>query len=442
MRSPRPERRPGALIMSKLTDFMKKLYSSMLCATAALLVGAGMWSCARNAEEVSEKVEFVQVKGQDLVKPDGSKLFIVGTNLGNWLNPEGYMFGFQRMNAPRQINELICELVGPDKAAEFWAQFKDNYITKDDIDFIAKSGANTVRLPFHYKLFTDEDYMGLTSNQDGFARIDSVVSWCRDNDLYLILDMHDAPGGQTGDNIDDSYGYPWLMESEKSQQQFADIWQKIAEYYKNEPTILGYELINEPVATYFGEQQDSLNSKLIDVYKKGVEAVRKVDPNHIILIGAPQWNSNFTPLEGVDFGPQVMYTCHRYGGPATTEAIRSFIDFRDKSNLPMYMGEIGHNTDEWQADFVQVMKDNNIGYTFWPYKKRDNSCMMGITMPEEWEEIIKFAEGPHHTFAEIRDAKPDRAKAQVALDKFIEQCRQKNCVPQEGYINSIGLKVP
>lgn len=35
--------------------------------------------------------------------------------------------------------------------------------------------------------------MGLTADQDGFARVDSLVEWCRESDLYLILDMHDAP---------------------------------------------------------------------------------------------------------------------------------------------------------------------------------------------------------------------------------------------------------
>ena len=415
--------------------------STILSLIALLALSLPFSSCTDKSPAENEALKFVQVQGPDLIKPDGSKLFIVGTNLGNWLNPEGYMFGFQRMNSPRQINEVISELVGPDKAAEFWQQFKDNYITKADIDYIASTGANTIRLPFHYKLFTDEDYMGLTSNQDGFARIDSVVNWCRANDLYLILDMHDAPGGQTGDNIDDSYGYPWLLESEKSQEQFCTIWRDIADHYKDEPVILGYELINEPIATYFNNQ-DELNAKLEPLHKRAVAAIREVDPNHIILIGAPQWNSNFEPLNDTDYDPQLMFTCHRYGGPATAEAIQSYIDFRDKSNRPMYMGEIGHNTDEWQADFVKVMKENNIGYTFWPYKKRDNSCMMGITMPEEWEEVIKFAEGPHHTFAEIREAKPDRAKAQIALDKFIEQCKQQNCVPQSTYITSIGLTLP
>lgn len=100
-------------------------------------------------------------------------------------------------------------------------------------------------------LFANEDYMGLTVNQDGFQRLDSLMAWCRESSIYLILDMHDAPGGQTGDNIDDSYGYPWLMTSEAIQQQFVEIWKKIAAHYKNKPVILGYDLLNEPIATYF-----------------------------------------------------------------------------------------------------------------------------------------------------------------------------------------------
>ena len=74
---------------------------------------------------------------------------------------------------------------------------------------------------------------------------------CRNAGLYLILDMHDAPGGQTGDNIDDSYGYPWLLENEDCQKQFVDIWVNIASRYKEEPVILGYDLMNEPIAPYF-----------------------------------------------------------------------------------------------------------------------------------------------------------------------------------------------
>lgn len=408
------------------------------------VISASAGGCKSVSADVAAELPdsaFMRVDGHDLIAPDGSKFFIVGTNLGNWLNPEGYMFGFGRTNAARQIDDVLCQLVGPDATADFWTEFKDNYITRKDVEYIASTGANTIRLPFHYKLFTDEDYMGLTSAQDGFERVDSVVAWCKDNGLYLILDMHDAPGGQTGDNIDDSYGWPWLMESAKSQKLYCDIWRGIADRYKNEPVILGYELINEPVATHFGEAQDSLNTRLIDVLKMGLAAIREVDTKHIVLIGSPQWNSNFTPLEGVDFNdPQVMYTCHRYGGEPTAEAIKSYIDFRDNVNRPMYMGEIGHNTDQWQADFVKVMKDNNIGYTFWPYKKRDGSCMMGIGMPEGWKEIVKYAEGPHYTYSEMRENMPDRAIVRKAMAEYLDSCRLENCHPQMEYIASMGLE--
>ena len=73
--------------------------------------------------------------------------------------------------------------------------------------------------------------------------------------------MHDAPGGQTGDNIDDSYGYPWLFSSKESQQLFCEIWKKIAARYKNEPVILGYDLLNEPIAPYFNNMEE-LNAQL------------------------------------------------------------------------------------------------------------------------------------------------------------------------------------
>lgn len=386
------------------------------------------------------KGDFVTVDGKNLVKPNGERLYIQGTNLGNWLNPEGYMFGFTRTNSAWMIDLMMKEMVGPDATVAFWQAFRQNYITQKDIEFIARQGANTVRLPFNYKLFTNEEYMGQTEEKNAFDIFDRVVDWCREAGLYLILDMHDCPGGQTGDNIDDGYGYPWLFESEKSQQLFCRIWQQIAQHYKDEPVVLGYELMNEPIAHYF-ENKDSLNQLLEPLYMRAVKAIRQVDKNHIILLGGARWNSDFSMFTDWGFDNNIMYTCHRYGGPATAEAIKDFISFRDKTGLPMYMGEIGHNTDEWQAQFVQVMKDNNIGYTFWPYKKVDNSCMMGFLRPEGWDSIVvKFSETSRNTYKEWREARPDQQRARELLMRFVENTRFENCKPQEKYIQSMGLR--
>ena len=385
-------------------------------------------ACTAGSGEKGAK-GFVTVQGHDLIKPNGEKLFIQGTNLGNWLNPEGYMFGFGRTNSAWMIDLMMKEAVGPDATADFWKQFKDNYVTKADIDFIAQQGANTIRLPFNYKLFTDEDYMGLTGPKDGFERIDSVVSWCKSNGLYLILDMHDCPGGQTGDNIDDGHGYPWLFESEKSQQLFCKIWQQIAFRYRQETTILGYELMNEPIAHYF-ENRYELYKLLQPLYKKTVEAIRKVDENHIILLGGAHWNSFFWMLDDASYDDKLMYTCHRYGGPATKETITHYINFRDSINRPMYMGEFGHNTMEWQSDFVKVLKQNV-----------DNSCMMAIQRPEGWDSIVvKYSETSRNTYQEWREARPDQAKFRQLLSEFAKNCRIENCTPQKDYIQSMGLR--
>ena len=203
---------------------------------------------------------------------NGKKLYIVGTNLGNWLNPEGYMFVFKKTNCEWMINDMVCELAGPD--------------------------------------FAREDYMGKNDETEGFKQMDKVIDWCRKYDLHLILDMHDCPGGQTGDNIDNGHGYPRLFESEASQQLFCQIWQKIASCYKDEPVILGYELMNEPIATMFSDSlRAALNAKLEPHYKRATKAIREVDLNHIILLGGAQWNGNFEPFSDWKFDDKIMYTC-------------------------------------------------------------------------------------------------------------------------------------
>ena len=393
---------------------MKRILFAILSLTFAMGLHAGT------------RGKFVHVEGPNLIKPNGEKLFIQGTNLGNWLNPEGYMFGLQKTNSAWMIDLMIKEMVGPDAAADFWQAFRQNYITQADIQYIAQQGANTIRLPFNYKLFTDEDYMGETGKKEVFALMDRLVEWCRAEGLYLILDMHDCPGGQTGDNIDDGL--------------FCHIWQQIARHYRNEPVILGYELMNEPIAHFF-ENKDSLNQLLEPLYKRAVKAIRQVDKNHIILLGGARWNSDFFMFTDWTFDSNIMYTCHRYGGPATAEAIKDYIDFRDKTGLPMYMGEIGHNTNEWQAAFVQVMKDANIGYTFWPYKKIDSSCMMGIQRPEGWDScVVKFSETSRNSYKEWREARPDQKTALRLLMQYAENALFTHCQPQSDYIRSMGLK--
>jgi len=381
---------------------------------------------------------FMHTSGKEIIGVDGKPFLIRGTNLGNWLVPEGYMFKFKNTNSPRMIHEAIAQLIGPSEAAAFWEKYLANYITEADIHYLKGIGVNSIRLPFNYRLFTREDYLGANDPGRGFQLMDKLVGWCKKEGLFIILDMHCAPGGQTGDNIDDGWGYPFLFESEADQQLTIKTWRKIADWYKNEPTIMGYDLLNEPIAHYF--DADKLNPFLEPFYKRLVKEIRAVDPNHIIFLGGAQWNTNFKVF-GVPFDANVVYTFHKYGDGANQGSIQRFIDFRDKYNVPIYAGETGENTDEWVADFRKVLEDNHIGWHFWPYKKMESTRnIVSVNKPAYYDSLIKYAESPRAGFKDIRTLKPDRAEIKKALDGFLSNCLFEHCTINNGYIRALGLR--
>jgi endoglucanase len=394
---------------------------------------------SQDAVAYAQKSGFIYTKGGEVLSPDGSPFIIRGTNLGNWLVPEGYMFKLQNVNSPRLINEGLRELIGPEETKRFWEKYLQTYITRDDIHYLKSIGANSIRVPFNYRLFTNEDYMGRNNAKHGFELLDKLIGWCKKENLYVILDMHCAPGGQTGDNIDDGVGYPFLFESEADQQLTTDIWKRIAGHYKNETIIIGYDLLNEPIAHYF--DKDHFNPRLEPLYKKITAAIRQVDKNHLLFLGGAQWDSNFKPF-GQPFDDKLVYTFHKYWTPAVKAVIQDYIDFRDKYNVPIYCGETGENTDQWVDSFRLVLEKEKIGWHFWPYKKMDNTRgVMQFNRPLNYDSVIAFMETPKKNFQDIRRARPKNMDAiKKALDDFLVNCRFENCQPNEGYIKALGFK--
>jgi len=385
----------------------------------------------------SGQTRFVTTAGRMIVAPDGKPLLLKGINLGNWLLPEGYMFKFKTTNSPRLIQAAINELVGEDEARRFWTTYRDHYITRADIHFIKQSGFNSVRVPFNYRLFVSD---GMIPNLagPGYELLDRVVDWCRREGLYVILDMHAAPGGQTGDNIDDSWGYPFLFESNESQEMTVNLWRKIAARYQDQPTVIGYDLLNEPIAPYF--DTISLNAKLEPLYRKIVTGIREVDRNHIIFLGGAQWDTNFKVFDA-PFDRKLAYTFHKYWMTVNQDAIQEYLNFRDRYNVPVWMGESGENTDEWIDSFRSLLDSHDIGWCFWPYKKLDaKSCIVSINPPEDWAAIVAFVEGPRMTFEEVRKHRPPKEKMERALSAYLEQIKFANCRINQGYLKALGLR--
>jgi endoglucanase len=378
---------------------------------------------------------FVTVRGRELIDPAGFPLMLRGINLGNWLVPEGYMFKLDSASSPRLINGLFSELIGPDETRAFWKEFRDAYITREDIHAIKRLGLNSVRVPFNARLFMPEEFDGLSS-EDPFVYLDRVVAWCHEAGLWVILDMHCAPGGQTGDNIDDGWGYPFLFESPASQERTIALWRKIARRYASETTVLGYDLLNEPIAHYFDVA--TLNPLLEPLYKRIVSAIRTVDTTHVVILGGAQWDSNFSVF-GPPFDVKAVYTFHKYWTDSTQAVIQEYADFRSAYNVPIWLGESGENTNAWIDSFRRLLERNGIGWCFWPFKRMDAvRCVVTFSMPPGWEVVQRYDRERGTGYNSMRSNRPDPAIVRAALKDILRQIRYENCRPNPGYISALG----
>jgi hypothetical protein len=309
---------------------------------------------------------FLHTSGDKIVDGNGTEIILEGIGLGGWLLMEGYMLhtsGFA--NAQWDIKEHIEDLIGSTNAETFYEVYHKNYVQKADIDKIAEWGFNSIRLPFHYNILTPEGSPGVYL-EEGFAIIDSLLSWCEANQIYLILDMHAAPGGQSNEPISDyNPANPSLWEDPENQDRTVDIWRKIAERYYDKQWIGGYDLINEPKWD-LGPN----NQPLRDLYIRITDTIRVVDTNHIIFIEGNWFATDFNGLTP-PWDDNMVYSFHKYWNSNNQSAIGYLVSIRNQYDVPLWLGETGENSNAWFVDCVELMQDNNIGWAWWPHKKID-----------------------------------------------------------------------
>jgi hypothetical protein len=392
-----------------------------------LLFAAWMMALALVAPALAES-RLVQTEGKTFIAPDGSVLHIKGISLGNWLMPEGYMFKFEVAKSPRQIYGAFERLLGREGATAFWSGFRDRYIGEDDIRFIKSVGFNTIRIPLHWDLFMTDD--GAIEGP-GWALLDRVIGWAKAAGLYVIVDLHAAPGGQTGINHDDGPGYPVMFYVPRDRDLTVRLWQAIAQRYAGDPTILGYDLLNEPIAPY--HDIATLNPRLEPFYKRITAAIRAVDPGRVAILAAGQWSSSFD-MFGPPFAQNLAYTYHSFWASTKRDSIQRHLNFSNRYNVPLFLGETGELTDEWNAEFRKLHEAHGIGWSFWTYKNLDtSSTVVSIKRPEHWDEIAAYADGRS-------DVKPSDAVIQQAMTQYLEGVHLPNAEVRWSYLASLGLK--
>lgn len=216
----------------------------------------------------------------------GVPVLLRGFGLGGWLLPEGYMWRFYtKCDRPRRIEALIEKLCGAEYAASFWERYYGSYITEADIRLAAQNGFNSVRLPFNARHLREPGYLRC---------IDDCVRWCGKHGVYAILDMHAAPGGQTGQNIDDSErDLPELFMRPEHRDELCALWALLAARYRGEAAVAGFDLLNEPLIRKDAEH----NGRLVPLYLRITEAVRRADPERIVIWEGAHWATDFSVFD-------------------------------------------------------------------------------------------------------------------------------------------------
>ncbi|MEO6941741.1 MAG: cellulase family glycosylhydrolase [Terrimesophilobacter sp.] len=372
---------------------------------------------------------FVHARNAQLVDGSGRELLLRGVGLGNWMLPEGYMWGFGKgAESPRQIEALVTRLIGEESADRFWESFRDSFITEADIERIARSGFDHVRLPINSRVIQDE--MG-DPIEAGYAMIDRLIGWCRTHRLWVLLDLHGAPGGQTGTNIDDSpHGQPELFMDTRYRDLIRRLWRDLATRYADETVVLGYDLLNEPLPD---EWQHTYAVELVELYRDLTRDIRAIDPDHLIVYEGSHWATNWDMFTEVWDGNSLLQF-HKYWSSPDRASISRFLETRDQLGLPIYMGEGGENTLEWLYAAFRLYESHNIGWNFWPWKKVETrTSPVSIAAPDGWDLVVASVTDPTAI---------SRDEAQRVFNDLLVAMRIENCTWQRDVIAALLAESP
>jgi hypothetical protein len=383
---------------------------------------------------------YLRTAGKQIVN-DVGVVILRAHSPGGWLLQEGYMLkteGFA--NAEYQIRQKIEALVGKDKMDDFYDEWYANHFTKRDVDSLAAWGFNSIRVPLHYKLFTlpieDEPVQGEnTWLNRGFEMLDELLSWCVENELYLILDLHAAPGGQGEDAAISDYdpSKPSLWESQENKNKTIALWQKIAEKYRDEQWIGGFDLINEVNWPF----TVSNNAPMWALYRDITKAIREVNTNHIIFIGGNWWGNDYTGLTD-PFDDNLVYSFHKYWSYNDIGSIQWMLNLRNSHNVPIWCGEAGENSNSWYTNAISLLESNGIGWAWWAWKKFETiTGPLSVPITSEYNQLLDFWNaGGTEPIGSIT-----AEFAENALWGMLENIKIKNCEIRRDVVDALTRQV-
>jgi endoglucanase len=424
------------------------------------LLSASLLACLATLPAFAQ-TPLLRADGPKIVDAQNREVLLRGMNLGGWLLQEGYMMKPGYGGTQGSVKRVLYQAGMSDAAVEkFYQQYRANFITKADIDFIAQQGFNCIRLPLHYDLFLTPkqravrngvihgtvsyaDYVAQLKEWqqkgelfrkpqqlDAIRLIDQTLAWCAANQLYVVLDLHAAPGAQgTDSNISDAL-QPNDFWKEPVYQDIANgLWAMLARRYKNDSRIAMYDLVNEPNNVPGG------NAPIQAMFERLINTVRAEGDQHLLLLEGNGYGNNYNAIERKTFThpENLVYNSHRYSilpkyplsnapdasNPDANQlgTIANLLRFRESQNVPVWVGETGENSAQWMGEAARNLNTAGIGWCQWTYKR--------------------FNDKPIAALLRIKPPYLVDVKSATELPQILENIKFKNCLPNPEVIEAL-----
>jgi endoglucanase len=336
--------------------------------------------------------------GNKVINEYGDTVMLRGTNLGSWLVQEDWMTG-NTCGYQKKMIETLTDRFGSVTCEELIDLWENTWITETDIDNIRNLGFNCVRVPFTFmNLIALDDY---SWKSDAFDRLDWILQKCGERNIYVIFDMHGAPGSQSGSDhtgIDGGNAKEAASEfffgnnAASNQAKFYEIWEAIAQRYVTNKTVAGYDLLNEPYCTYRYSSsvgEDKLHSMLYAIYNEAYKKIRAIDANHIIIMEAT-WDPWDLPKPSTYSWTNVMYEYHNYEYSDYDNAegkqissmkkkLTNIKNYDTQYKVPNLLGEFCYmNSSSAWEEGMALLNTYGAHWTTWNYKVQANYGNWGI----------------------------------------------------------------
>jgi len=308
---------------------MRRINYLLLLVPVVFLLAACSNSKQNKTSLTSEN--WLKVSGDQIVNQKGDTVHLRGFGLGGMLHMENFIDGYPANE--ETMRKGLLQVLGEKKYNLFFDNFLKSYFTESDAKYINSLGLNLIRIPINYHLFED-DMNPRVIKESGFQYLDNVIALCAKYQIYTIIDLHALPGGQNQHWHSDNPTHRALFWDHKDFQDRAlHLWEVIAERYKDQPWVAGYDLINEPA--------EPSGDKVFPYYKRLRDAIRKVDPNHILFLEGNSYAVDFSKF--TEPWDNVVYANHDYAVPG----------FIRGGDYPGYTGEKYYDKDTLEKDFLK-----------------------------------------------------------------------------------------